>query len=309
MEQMKSRPLTRVVAPALAATLVTGTVVGVALSSTAPPAESAGTFVAASPVQRTVAQVDPAALADRAEDRTQSISRSARRVTLEDRPEATGHKFATAALKVRVDPRENSRSVSVIPWSRKVAVTGESERRFAEIVFQGRSHWVTAEYLAAKKPKPKPEPKPAPAPAAPSTSSSSSAPAEPARTKAPAPSSSGISSAPCPTSSSIESGLTAEAVRVYRDVCAKFPQVSSYGGWRGDGEHVDGKAIDIMISGETGWQIAEYLRSKAGTFGLYDIIYSQKIWTQQRSSEGWRYMEDRGSTTANHYDHVHVKVF
>jgi hypothetical protein len=29
----------------------------------------------------------------------------------------------------------------------------------------------------------------------------------------------------------------------------------------------------------------------------------------QRSSEGWRWMEDRGSTTANHYDHVHVTVY
>jgi hypothetical protein len=27
-----------------------------------------------------------------------------------------------------------------------------------------------------------------------------------------------------------------------------------------------------------------------------------------RASEGWRYMEDRGSTTANHYDHVHVST-
>ncbi|MDQ1640746.1 MAG: hypothetical protein QOJ90_97, partial [Actinomycetota bacterium] len=28
-----------------------------------------------------------------------------------------------------------------------------------------------------------------------------------------------------------------------------------------------------------------------------------------RSSEGWRPMADRGSTTANHYDHVHVSVY
>jgi hypothetical protein len=29
----------------------------------------------------------------------------------------------------------------------------------------------------------------------------------------------------------------------------------------------------------------------------------------QRSAEGWRWMEDRGSTTANHYDHVHATVY
>jgi hypothetical protein len=39
------------------------------------------------------------------------------------------------------------------------------------------------------------------------------------------------------------------------------------------------------------------------------VIWSQHIWTVQRSSEGWRAMPDRGSTTANHYDHVHVSVY
>ncbi len=85
--------------------------------------------------------------------------------------------------------------------------------------------------------------------------------------------------------------------------------ITSYGGYRGDGEHSDGRAIDIMVSGELGWQVADYLRANSGAFGLYDVIYSQRIWTAQRSAEGWRYMSDRGSTTANHYDHVHVKVF
>jgi len=27
------------------------------------------------------------------------------------------------------------------------------------------------------------------------------------------------------------------------------------------------------------------------------------------AEEGWRLMPDRGSTTANHYDHVHVSVY
>ena len=64
-----------------------------------------------------------------------------------------------------------------------------------------------------------------------------------------------------------------------------------------------------MVSVPLGWQVADYLRANAGELGLYDIIYSQKIWTAQRSAEGWRYMADRGSITANHYDHVHVKAF
>ena len=42
---------------------------------------------------------------------------------------------------------------------------------------------------------------------------------------------------------------------------------------------------------------------------MSEVLYSQKIWTVQRSSEGWRSFSDRGSTTANHYDHVHVSVY
>ncbi|OIJ25485.1 hypothetical protein UG56_017605 [Nocardioides luteus] len=54
--------------------------------------------------------------------------------------------------------------------------------------------------------------------------------------------------------------------------------------------------------------IAAYLQQHAAELNLYDIIWYQRIWTPVRASEGWRYMEDRGSTTANHYDHVHVST-
>jgi len=65
-----------------------------------------------------------------------------------------------------------------------------------------------------------------------------------------------------------------------------------------------------MISNSTvGWQIASYVRSNASRLGVSEVIYSQRIWTVQRSSEGWRSMSDRGSATANHYDHVHVTVY
>jgi hypothetical protein len=36
------------------------------------------------------------------------------------------------------------------------------------------------------------------------------------------------------------------------------------------------------------------------------IIWRQRIWYP--SSGTWRGMADRGSATANHYDHVHVSV-
>ena len=112
------------------------------------------------------------------------------------------------------------------------------------------------------------------------------------------------------TDGSVENGLTSGAVYVYRSVCQAFPQVSSYGGWDGHGEHASGRAIDIMVSDSgLGQAIANFLVANAAELNLYDVIWSQQIWTQERSGEGWRSMSDRGSATANHYDHVHVSVY
>ncbi len=114
------------------------------------------------------------------------------------------------------------------------------------------------------------------------------------------------STADCPSATG---GLTSHTRPVWEASCENFPYVSAYGGIRGGGgEHGQGRALDIMVSGDRGWDIAKYMRSHASELGATEVIYQQKIWTTQRSSEGWRAMEDRGSATANHYDHVHVTV-
>ena len=117
--------------------------------------------------------------------------------------------------------------------------------------------------------------------------------------------------AACADGSAVESGLTKDAIRVHRAVCALFPGVSGYGGTRGTGDfHGTGQAVDIMVgSSGLGSQVAAYVRANAAALGVSEVIWSQKIWTVQRSSEGWRAMSDRGSATANHYDHVHVSVY
>ena len=61
-----------------------------------------------------------------------------------------------------------------------------------------------------------------------------------------------------------------------------------------------------MVTGSTGDAIAAYVRANAAALGVTEVIWEQKIWTTQRASEGWRWMSNRGSATANHYDHVHV---
>ena len=102
--------------------------------------------------------------------------------------------------------------------------------------------------------------------------------------------------------------LAANTQRVYEASCRNFSYVTTYGGARaGDsGEHGTGHALDIMISGTRGLAIATFMRANASALGVTEVIYQQKIWTVQRASEGWRPMENRGSATANHMDHVHV---
>jgi len=55
--------------------------------------------------------------------------------------------------------------------------------------------------------------------------------------------------------------------------------------------------------------VAEFVRAHYDELGVQYVIYSQHIWSVDRSSEGWRLLEDRGSATANHYDHVHVTTY
>jgi hypothetical protein len=283
VEHAGRRRLIRVALPALAATVVTGSVVGLSLAGdvAAPqPSAMAGADIGAA---RSGAVIT-ADVRERMKDREQSITRSARRVTIEDKPEPTGHKFSTADLNIRQTPAENAEVVTTVDPATKLAITGEVAKGYAEVIWKKRAYWVSADYLAKKKP-------------------------EEETVDGGAVTVGGLSSAPCAHGSEIESGITANAVTVLRAVCAEFPMITSYGGYRADGEHADGRAIDIMVSGELGWQVADFLRANSGALGLYDIIYSQRIWTAQRSAEGWRFMSDRGSTTANHYDHVHVKVF
>lgn len=258
--------------PALAAAVVTSTVVGAAVASSGVTAVS-DEPVAAQPVRT----VDPLEVADRLADREQRVSRAAPRTTIVDLPEPVGHRFATAPLKLRLEPSEKAEDAGVVDELTKLSITGGRRAGYAQILLGGKLFWVSAEYLAKKKPEV-------------SDADGSALPV-------------GECTAAPP------SGVTAGAMAVYEAVCARFPQVTTYGGWRSDGEHSDGRAVDIMVSGELGWDIANYLLANAGAFGLYDIIYAQRIWTDDRASEGWRYMEDRGSTTANHYDHVHVKVY
>ena len=198
-------------------------------------------------------------------------------------------KYATTQLNIRTQPSADASVVAVVKKGTKLSVTKTIDNGFRYVSYHGKGRWVKNEYLSDTKPK--------------STTSISSGSSSSGG--------SGISQAPCPSGSSVEDGLTPDAIRVHRAVCHRYPQVSSFLGLRSSsGYHGDGRALDCMISSSTvGWDLARWVRSNASRLGVMEVIYRQQIWTVQRSSEGWRPMEDRGSPTANHMDHVHVSVY
>jgi hypothetical protein len=193
-------------------------------------------------------------------------------------------KYATTDLNVRTQPSSGSSVVGEVKKGTKLAVTKTISDGFRYISYRGKGRWVTNKYLSDTKPKPR------------SSNSSSGG---------------GISGAPCPSGSSVESGLTPDAIRVHRALCHRYPQFTSFLGRRSSsGFHGSGRALDCMISNSSvGWEAARWLRANAKSLGVSEVIYRQQIWTVQRSSDGWRSMSDRGSPTANHMDHVHVSVY
>jgi len=98
----------------------------------------------------------------------------------------------------------------------------------------------------------------------------------------------------------------------------KFGPFPTIGCFRaGDQDHGTGTACDFMES--TGGKMpsaaaqahgdrgAQYAIDHASSLGVKYIIWKQRIY-DIRAGGGWDPMEDRGSITANHFDHVHISV-
>ncbi|NYE37855.1 hypothetical protein F4692_002988 [Nocardioides cavernae] len=214
-------------------------------------------------------QIRTAAKAEAAAREQIAVDRTARRLARK----AGDRLWTTEVLNLWDGPSEKSEKMGEIAALEQVAVTGREQAGRTQVVIDGQSRWVSSDYLSADKPQPGPS----------------------------------LGGA-CSNGSSIEAGR-ASLYEIHDVVCANWPEITSYGTWRGDGEHGQGRAIDIMVSGATGWAIADFLRANYAALGIEYIIYSQKIWSVERSGEGWRGMSNRGSVTANHYDHVHVTVY
>jgi len=195
----------------------------------------------------------------------------------------TERRFLTEDLNLWTGPGEDTTLLGELETGSKVQVTGRVVDGYAEIVHNDKLRWVNADYLSEDKPE--------------EDDSGDTG---------------GLSDAPCASGSDVESGLVENAISVHRAVCAEFPEITTYYGLRpgDDGYHGTGQALDIMITDSaTGDAIAEFVQANYSALGVSEIIWSQQIWTVERADEGWRWMEDQGSDTANHYDHVHVSVY
>ena len=70
-----------------------------------------------------------------------------------------------------------------------------------------------------------------------------------------------------------------------------------------------GLALDFMVYEDSakGQAIADYLTENAEIIGVKYVQWEQHHW-DSRNSNGWTLMEDRGSITDNHRDHVHLSL-
>ena len=111
-----------------------------------------------------------------------------------------------------------------------------------------------------------------------------------------------------------EGGLTPGAQYLKTLIHKNWPNITNIGGYRppdGYNEHSSGNALDVMIPNyqsdegrAQGDQVAAFALSNAGELGLTHLIWQQRLF--KPGDRTGSLMPDRGSDTANHYDHVHI---
>ena len=176
--------------------------------------------------------------------------------------------FHDDAADLYAMPDDTTDVVVVVAPDSKVGTTGETSNGFTQVVFADKVGWVKTDSLVTGR---------------------------------------SLVMTACASGDGVEKGLQPDTIRVHRAVCALFPQITRYGGLGGGGEHATGQALDIMTKNlELGTAIANLVGQHWRELGVSQIIWQQHIWTAQRSGDGWRPMNSRGSDTANHKDHVHV---
>lgn len=110
-----------------------------------------------------------------------------------------------------------------------------------------------------------------------------------------------------PMSNPQNAGLQPHAAEFKEEVAAIYG-IDSFSLYRpGDSQdHGAGLAVDFMVpvGSQSGDDVANYSISNMAENNISYVIWEQQIYGSWNNQ--WEWMEDRGSVTANHYDHVHV---
>jgi hypothetical protein len=245
----------------------------IALGATTPDAATSPSLVpdAASPTVETVRTLTADQLAAPVAAATRSKKAPLAMLSL-------SRLYTTGSLNVRDAAKTSGKLLGSLNAGLRVSATSDVDGKYRKIEFGKTYGWVLEANL------------------------SDAAPVEAA----------GTTWAACPRGSAVENRLRKDTIHIYRSVCALFPAVNSYGGWRAGGLpfHKNGRAVDIMLTpgaeSALGHRIADYLIKHAKDFNVDHIIFEQQIWTP--GNPHWRHMADRGSITANHFNHVHVAI-
>lgn len=265
------------------ATLATAATVGVGVFAANPvdaDPEVAAASVDSAPVPESGNPPERAPVVSRGDPRRsgppiQKLTQADRMLTVEATRRAVAaadtRLWTTTALNLWTSPGEDAELVGEVEAGKRLLVTGRSLEGREEVVVAGVARWVTEGYLASEKP--------------------------------------ATLGGACTNGTSVPSYVAENLKKVHQAVCANFPEITVYGTGGGDSAELAGREVDIMVSGERGYQLAEFVRANAAELGVEYVIYAQRIWSVARSAEGWRFMPDRGSVTQNHYDHVHVTVY
>lgn len=143
-----------------------------------------------------------------------------------------------------------------------------------------------------------------------------------------------VTEAPVEETAPVEEVAVAETAKDYAAIAAANPQnanlqpqtaafkeevadifgVTEFSLYRaGDsGDHGKGLAVDFMVEvgSDLGDEIAQYAIDNIASANISYIIWEQAFYSPYPTYYGpantWNPMEDRGSITENHYDHVHV---
>lgn len=203
-----------------------------------------------------------------------------------------GDKYALNDLKVRAQASDDSALIGHIKVGAPVTVTDLAAGDYVQVSHNGQAGYVLIQQLGDQVP-------------APQYATMQQAPANSSVTTA--------YTGPTTYSGKRVLGLKPRAMVVYNAVMERWGgQINSVGGYRASSRsnHQYGGAIDFMLTpgkeSGMGWDIARFLAANASAFHIDHIIFEQKVWTP--SSSTWRLMENRGSATQNHMDHVHVSV-